>query len=443
MMKKHTRNTNPLNSNNLFNPTDTIDIEYGIECVIDLFDSDEFESINSFDEDEVDTERQIDICDWKTCPNCSTIMEPMITSYRCPKCGLDSTLVDQTSDFSTTVKDNYNSNEMCAQSIKVVGKSDVRKYQKGLLSTSSDYSKVQSNNTARQLARANSQSKYGQLPIIILKEASELYGQIQKFKIVKRGNKRQGALGACIAFICNFHGITKKTSILAKIMRIKESYISGGDNLLRQLYWEGKIDIPVNHDPKNDFIFRFFEVLDIDCKYKPFISEIIDITRENNDLIGENNCTTSTKCAGAIYLLTKLFPDVLVFTDKALSDACDEISVTTFRRYFRFIESNMELLKPTFDKHRMPYIQLKEKKKKKAIKEPKVKAVKEPKVKAIKEPKVKVVKEPKVKAIKEPKVKVVKEPKVKAIKEPKVKTVKVKKSKVKESTEEREEKINT
>jgi transcription initiation factor TFIIIB Brf1 subunit/transcription initiation factor TFIIB len=337
-------------NNNLFNNEET---EYGdAEYTFALFKDNEFDDLDDDipDEDE----------DWKTCPDCKIRMQPMKNSYKCVQCGRDKTILEQNGEFSSSIIENYNTNANCSLSIKIVGK-DSYKYHKALLRTSNDYGKTQANNTNKQLSRFNSQSKGGKLPIIILKEAAELYGEIQKCKIVRRGNGRKGALGACIYFVCNMHNITKKPKEIASFLGIEESYLSKGDKLLRKLHSKNKIDIPVHHNPKDAYILQYFESLGLDNKYKPFISELIDRASQV-DMMGENNSRISTKCAGAIYALN--IQESLKISKTDIVRYC-KISKSTFLFYYEFLLQNRRLLKEVFDKHGISM--LKRHKKKKGI----------------------------------------------------------------------------
>jgi transcription initiation factor TFIIIB Brf1 subunit/transcription initiation factor TFIIB len=343
----------PLNNNNLFDNEDTESIEYGdAKYTFALFEDNEFEDF----EDETPELECAD--DWKTCPECGIRMQPMKCSYQCLDCGRDMQVLEQGGEFSASIIDNYNTNANCSLSIKIVGKDSYR-YHKALLRTASDYSKIQSNNTNKQLSRFNSQSKEGKLPIIILKEAAELYGKIQKCNIVRRGNGRKGALGACIYFVCNRHNITKKPKEIAMFLSIEESYLSKGDKLLRRLHAEGKIDIPVHHNPKDAYILQYFESLGIDNKYKPFVSELIDRASQV-DMMGENNSRISTKCAGAVYTLK--VQESLKISKTDIVKYC-KISKSTFIRYYEFLIQNRRVLKPVFKKHNVTPLRKSKKKK--------------------------------------------------------------------------------
>lgn len=344
---------NTKNNNNLFDKEDTESIEYGdANYTFSLFEDNEFDD---FDDETPDLE-----CtdEWKICPECGIRMQPMTCSYQCLKCGRDTQILEQGGEFSTSIIDNYNTNANCSLSIKIVGKDSYR-YHKALLRTASDYSKIQSNNTNKQLNRFNSQSKDGKLPIIILKEAAELYGKVQKCNIVRRGNGRKGALGACIYFVCNMHDITKKPKEIAMFLGIEESYLSKGDKLLRRLHSEEKIDIPIHHNPKDAYILQYFESLGIDNKYKPFVSELIDRASQV-DMMGENNSRISTKCAGAVYTLK--VQESLKISKPDIVKYC-KISKSTFIRYYEFLIQNRRTLKPVFKKYNVAPLRKPKKKK--------------------------------------------------------------------------------
>lgn len=345
----------PLNNNNLFETQDIQNIEYGdADYTFSLFDNNEFDDFDDFNDGIPSTDAK-DI--WNMCPDCDVRMQPMRTSYQCIQCGRDKQVFEQCVNYSTSIIDNYNTNNMCSVSIKIVGKDSYR-YHKALLRTSSDYSKIQSNNTNRQLSRFNSQCDGGKLPIIILNEAAELYGQIQKHNVVRRGNGRKGALGACISFVCDKHDITKKPKEIAKFLNIEESYLSKGDKLLRRLHSEGKIDIPIYHNPQRAYLRQYFEALSVDTIYNHFAEELINRS-SMMDMMGENNSRISTKCAGVMYVLKT--QKKLNFTNHDIVKYC-KISKSTFLRYYEYLVQNRRLLNVIFKKHGIPPLRQKKKK---------------------------------------------------------------------------------
>lgn len=325
------------------------EMEFGdAEYVFAMFDNNEFGPADQ-------VKQEVD--DWKSCPDCKIDMDPTGSIYKCSNCGREEIILEQTDEYNASILENYNSNNSSSMSIKIIGKDSYR-YRKGLYKTSSDYAKVQNSHTNKELNRFNSQSRGGKLPVIVLKAAADLYSKIQRCNIVKRGNGRRGALGACIGFVCDEHNISKKPKELAKFVNVEESYVSKGDRLLRKLHAEGKIDIPVHHDPKDSYIYQYFEALSIDKKYKEFVTELIDRASQV-DMMGENNSRMSTKCAGAIYTLK--LQEGLPFTKADIVENC-KISKSTFTRYHEYLMLNRKLLKPIFKKHNIKPLKKKKKK---------------------------------------------------------------------------------
>lgn len=343
-MQTHTPDIfQPLNKNNLFNTIDAPDIECGdANYAFALFDAGEFADIGE-EMPELSCENK-----WKVCQDCNVQMRPMKNSYKCDNCGVDKQVYVYKNEFSANIIDNYNSNENCSQSIKIVGPCSYR-YKKALWKTSSDHGKVQSNTTNRQLNRFNAQSAVGKLPIIILKEAAELYKTVQTYNIVCRGKGRVGALGACIGFVCDIHDISKKPKEIAAFLDIEESYLSKGDKLLRSLHAENKIDIPIYHNPTNAYLIQYFEALCIDEKFKPFISDLIERASQT-DMLGENNSRISTQCAGAIYALKVL--ENLSYKKSDIVKYC-KISKSTFIRYYEFLLKNRKILNTVCIAHKV------------------------------------------------------------------------------------------
>ena len=326
---------------------DDSDIEYGdATYVYSLFAPDEFDNIDGLDGANPLPPAE---CDWKACPDCSVRMQPMTTSYRCTICGRDEQVFDQSTEYNSSVIDNYNTNDTFSTSLRIVGK-DSHRYHKALLNTTSDYSKIQNNTTNKQLSRFNSQSTDGKLPLIIMREAADLYSQLQRHKIVCRGDGRKGTLGGCIYFVCREHNIAKKPKEITTFLGIDESYLSKGDKLLRKLHAKGKIDILIYYDPEEAYLSQYFQLLGIDVTYKPFVTAL-NKRSSQVDMAGVNNSRTSTKCAGSIYMLKMQLS--LPFGKSDIVKYC-KISKSTYMRYYDFLVKNRRLLAPLFREYGIP-----------------------------------------------------------------------------------------
>lgn len=353
------------NNNNLFNIYDTNDIEYnGNNNINALINNTEIN--DCFDLLENINEKHSDIItgnkDWKLCLNCNISMEPMKFHYRCPECGMDSSIPKTIGgEYNESIINNHNTNNTSASKLKIVGKKCGR-YQKAYYKHDSNYKNTQFKNTMKQLNRFNDNSKTIRFQQIILKQTTELYSIIQSNNIVKRGNSRKGLLAACLSRILCKNHITKKDTIIAKFFELDKTYISKGNKQLNELYNEKKIIFQKDkkEDLINDYITQYFMALNIDQKYKQFAIDIINASCSVK-MRGENNSKISTKCAGVVYIL-----GIQKDLDYAISDIqkhCN-ISKTTFMRYYMFILNNRKRLKHIFIEHNIPALKKKDKKKK-------------------------------------------------------------------------------
>jgi len=352
-----------INNNELFQSKDIDNIEYGgdneIHALLDNNLLTNLDDILANLEGFID-EKQTEESDWKMCQYCNVLMEPMQFTYKCPNCGLNSVNKKTLGgEYSESVKNNYNTNNKCPTTLKIVGQ-DSRKYRMAFYIFDSNYKHTQFNNTLRQLNRFNDNSKTIKFKQTILKETAEYYSILQSHNIVRRGKSRIGTLGACLYYICLKNHIVKKYTELAEYLNIEKSYISKGDKKLKELGSNNQIDIPSNDNIMMDFLEKYFQILDISSEYKQFT---IDLINESCSIKmkGENNSKMSTKCAGAIYILgmQKKFK----YTKIDIAKNC-VISKSTFIRYYTFILHNRKQLNHIFIKHNIPILKKNKKKKK-------------------------------------------------------------------------------
>ena len=357
----------PLNKNKLLEHKDNVNIFCG-DAIEDSeyidFDFNEMGDANYFlqlaDKDwELELNDDPDVePDKMICEDCSVNLEPMENSYRCPNCGIDKKSYEETDDYSISVANNYNTNECSSMAIRVTGEGSYR-YHRGLQRNNSDYSKTQTKKTIRQFNQCNARA-HKKFPVIILKEAAEMYNILQKKKIVRRGNGKDGSLGGCLYFAFIENRITKKSKTIANFMGVEDSYISKGIAHLRELHDQGIINLPLDRDPKEDYIYQYFEGLKIDNKYKEVVSQVIDRSEET-DLMGDNNSRISTKCSGAIYLLQQQLD--LPFTKSDIVNVC-EISKSTYIQYYKYLFINRKLINIILKKHNIPRMRSKKNAKK-------------------------------------------------------------------------------
>lgn len=324
---------------------------------VDIFNIPE-ETIDSNDKwDEELNEDFIEEPNYMICEDCYVNLESMEHSFRCPNCGIEKKSYEETSDYSASVANNYNTNNHSAVAFKVSGV-DSYKYNKGLqINTGSDYSKTRIKDNIKLLNQCNARSSKS-LPVSLLVEAAEMYNIIQinavihKKDCVFRGNGRMGVLGACLYFVFTQHRITKTNKFLADFLDIEESYISKGRNKLKSLEKQNIITLPEYHDTKDDYIFQHCEGLRIDKKYMNCISEIIDISRSTK-MRGENNADTISRCAGVIYLLKSQLN--LPFNEKDIHKVCRR-EIATFKKFKKYLIINRKNINKILKKYNIPKI---------------------------------------------------------------------------------------
>lgn len=332
---------------------------------VDIFNilEDTIESNDCFenDWDKFLTEEFTEDSNKMICEDCCVNLESMEHSFRCPECGIEKKSYEETSDYSASVANNYNTNNYSAVAFKVSG-IDSYKYNKGLQINGSDYSKTRIRDNIKLLNQCNARSSK-RLPVNLLKEAVEMYNIMQtnaviyyaegsKKKCVFRGNGRKGVLGACLYFVFTRNRITKTNKFLADFLDIEESYISKGRSILKDISRKNIITLPEYHETKKDYIYQHCEGLRIDKKYIICISEIIDASRSTK-MRGENNATTISRCAGAIYLL-KLQLD-FPFNEVDIHQVCD-VTIATFKKFKKHLIVNRKIINKIFKKYGIPKI---------------------------------------------------------------------------------------
>jgi transcription initiation factor TFIIIB Brf1 subunit/transcription initiation factor TFIIB len=190
-------------------------------------------------------------------------------------------------------------------------------------------------------------------PMNIINTACELFDQILKKGYKYRENRRKGIFGACLYYACIEHNLTRAPKEIAAVMRIEERFLSQGDKLLQELNEYGIINIPTSYEPLSDYINQYFPTLGIPQEYKRFVIDLIS-RAEVKHLHVENESRTTSKCIGIIYLLTRRIPSLRHITKNDISKKCNNISKTTFLRYYQIIMDNHRVLKKVFKRHGVP-----------------------------------------------------------------------------------------
>jgi transcription initiation factor TFIIIB Brf1 subunit/transcription initiation factor TFIIB len=287
----------------------------------------------------------------KMCPTCNVLGKIIDGVIRCYMCGLETELIDDDNKFSTSIEKDHNVSSNSFMYFNVVGKNSYC-YQRSLLKTCADYSSFRKNNNRKDMYNYNYQHEGKKIPKNAIKLAIELFSKIKEKKFVYRGNGKKGVLGACLFYACVIHKITKTPREIASVMGIEERFLSHGDRIVRIHNESGIIDIPTILRPLYDYIDQYFPALKIPLKYRQFVIDIIERAEKKNIHIKHDSRTT-TKCIGAIFLLTNRIPSLKRITKDMIVAECS-ISKSTFVRYNNLLLSNWVILKCVFTKHGIP-----------------------------------------------------------------------------------------
>ncbi len=270
----------------------------------------------------------------------------------CQGCGKqkDSTeFTEESNGFCRSTNLNHNTSSSAFMPFRFVG-TGAGKYQKSLLKTSSDYTVYRKNINTKEFYRYNNQFNGRKVPKSALNLAIEKFTTIKKSGKIFRNFGKRGVMGACLTYACIELGITKPPRDIAAIMDIEEKFLSQGDRIVREMHENGVLNIITKTRPIEDHIKQYFCALEIDEKYKCFVSDLIQ-RAEDKKLHIMNDSRPTTKCAGAIFMLTVRLK--LNITQDQIADECS-ISKTTFKRYYRMLYLHHNKLRKIFIKHKIP-----------------------------------------------------------------------------------------
>ena len=307
------------------------------------YENDDFDSILRPD---------VDLESTKTayCDACQCEMSRFELRYVCENCGCEEEIAGDDSEAAMSYYskgggergDNigsYNTSGHSAAPLRVRGPKAYR-YQKKLIGSVSNYKVQQKKNTVEEMKNAIYQFKGAKIPNDVATAAANLYYEVQQHQI-RRGEVRKGTLAACLYRMCIKYKITRKPKEIAAIFGIPQNDLSNGEKILDDLAARGLIEANKKKmffnigELADDFVSRYFESLGIAIDhpdYKPFVTLLIQFTTDKH--IADSS-VPSTKCAGAIYILTSRRKELKIRRDK-IQSAC-KISKSTFIRYAKAV----------------------------------------------------------------------------------------------------------
>ena len=263
--------------------------------------------------------------DFNYCPDCIIAMDLTISGFECSNCGMQKQIDGGMKDCD---EDSTGTFRVCKAG------------QNSFYNITPDYAKTQKKAVIEQLNRLNSLYSGPEIPKNILTAVATIYNDIQKMiinnqkKFVRRGNIKDEVIGALIKYECIRADIPRKNKSICDFMRLTSSGISRGEEILRNLHLDGKIDIPIDKDPGSRYTEIYMKNLGIESNnYSSFVNELVEISIKKK--IGMNSIMTS-KIAGAIWVL--ITHEKLNITSQQLETATENIRKNTWNRFSKSIE---------------------------------------------------------------------------------------------------------
>jgi transcription initiation factor TFIIIB Brf1 subunit/transcription initiation factor TFIIB len=319
----------------------------------DLFDFGQFKVI---DEDMFKVFSEIRVTDDDTqynyCPDCKIPMNVTNNEYQCPSCSL----IQECG--AEGVKDH---SESTSSNIRITTGIHKGKF----YNMTNDYTKTQRKQIETQLLRNNSSyagpaiardvlikaaAGYNNIQKLVIDEEVDETGNLSQKKFVRRGNIKDEVLAAFVYFECIRAKVTRKKKDIAAFMNLPTHGFSRGEDILRNLHAEKKIDIPVDEEPADNFIDRYLEALNLEKpEYKGFIVDLVNLSEKKR--IGMNS-HISSKIVGAIWILIQRLN--LGISATALEQAADNTKKNTFSKFQTSVQNSMTVFAPVFKKYGVP-----------------------------------------------------------------------------------------
>jgi hypothetical protein len=340
---------NTINENKIIKKADTI--KQSIFDKISILNKSN-KIINTINEDELETKLDINKINKnsKLCINCNNSLIINYNQAICNNCGFENNNDVSFDNDNSYIDPSYNSSEFI--NFKITGKNSYG-LQKNMLKICSNYDQYRKIHIMKEIYLWNNQSIDFKIPKHIIREGIDMFCKIKEADYVFRKDNKKGVISACLYYTCYNNGIIKTPQEMAKYVGIQEKFHSYGDRVLHDLNDKGIIDIPNKLDSIPKYIDKYFEILSIDKKYKPFVINIINKLEETNvHLLFDSK--NNTKCIGTIYLLTQRIPYLKNKITKEMIEKECKISKTTFIRYYKIIHLFYKKIKFIFKRYAIP-----------------------------------------------------------------------------------------
>lgn len=323
----------------------------GLSCQFDQFQPIDESLFNQMIELKPPT---VETVKYNYCPDCNIPMTLAGSDYQCSECG---------SVQAVNGNSYKNFDDIVNGSLRITtGANKGRLYNVAC----GDYAKTQLRIILDQLMKNQSNFSGMAFPHNILFAAASQYNRIQKYiteddiddngkvrgqkKFVRRGNIKDEVLAGLVYFEGIREKLVRKKRDIAMFMKLPTCGFSRGEDILRNLQAEDKIDIPVDEEPIEGYVDRYMDGLNLDNPdYTKFIIELVQ--ESENKKIGMNS-QLSSKIVGAIWILIDRCK--LQITPIQLECAADNTKRNTFMKFYNIVVANIAIFSHIFIKNNIP-----------------------------------------------------------------------------------------
>jgi hypothetical protein len=299
----------------------------------------------------------------KVCQTCNGALECSDDLIICKNCGeiqkLSSDIYEN--NFCVSVSDDHTISRSSSLAFRIVG-TESRLYNRSLTITCSDYNIHRKNSDEKDMSTYVYQHdvpenvKRCALDIIgKIKSARNIKikdGKLEEGKYIFRGNGKKKIMAGAISYSYAIHNIRKSRKEIAEIFGIDELGVLRGERKIQEFGEKKIVDIPTLTNSIEDYVDKYFCILEIPEEYKEFVKDLIN--KIEHKVKYDNNSRPSTKAAGAIYLLISRIPQLREKIGRDVVEKKCCISKSTFMKYYKKIDQNHEKVKKVFKRHRIP-----------------------------------------------------------------------------------------
>lgn len=282
--------------------------------------------------------------------------------YEC-ECGQISYNTLSEEHLNTDSRENHNTSKVSAVQLRFKGDNSAA-LQRGLISSTSSYTKTRNRTVKKQLESWLYQSREIKIPTNIREATVEFFIDKVTPKTITRGAVRKGIMAAVLYYKCKEINYGMSVTEICKAMEVSRYDWSRGDSRLRELEAKGCFELPSCEDcleVSEGYLNMFFPRLGINPEpvYFEFAIDLIELM--NNPKVGKlaKNSMPRSKCAGIIHLLCKHRPEISI-SEKDIITKCN-ISKATFTRVSSKVEEILYGVDPKYKKRKKKLIKIFEK----------------------------------------------------------------------------------